>query len=288
MIFEPPQEKIPVLLAPGTETSMMIYSHLPQENSPVFVCLPALGISSKHYAHLARLLAAEFNAVAITTDLRGLGTSSVRAKRGVDFGYKELLEDIEHQLRIVKTKYPQSPVYLIGHSLGGQLACLYGAWGKTVISGIILVAACSIYYKGWPGLEGYKILAFTQTARLLSKVLGYFPGKKVGFRGTESRTVIEDWSHTARTGSYELKNTDFNFEQSLTKVKLPVLAVQIFGDRLAPSLAIENLCAKLKSAAVAKVVLGNPTDARKLNHFNWVKHPETLLKIIKNWMSEKH
>lgn len=286
-MFVPPQEKIPVHFAPNADAAMMLYAHHPSEQSPVFVCLPAMGVSSKQYAHLAHLLANEFNGIAITTDWRGLGTSSVRAKRGIDFGYKELLEDINHQLDIIQSKYPERPVYLIGHSLGGQLACLYSAWGKVKVSGIILVAACSIYYKGWTGMEGYKILAFTQFARLLSKVLGYFPGKKVGFGGTESQTVIEDWSYTCRTGRYELKNMDFNFEQALAKVKIPVLAVHIANDQLSPPLAIENLCAKLTSAAVTKITIGNSPNTRKLNHFNWVKHPETLLTEIKRWLPEK-
>ncbi len=59
--------------------------------APVFVCLPAMGVPKSYYTPLAEALRGQgFHAV--TADLRGIGPSSVRAGRHVDFGYHEMGE----------------------------------------------------------------------------------------------------------------------------------------------------------------------------------------------------
>src|SRR5678815_414182 len=50
------------------------------------VCLPALGVAARYYRGFASALA-ERRIMVVTADFRGNGTSSVRVRRGVDFGY---------------------------------------------------------------------------------------------------------------------------------------------------------------------------------------------------------
>lgn len=286
-----PIEQITITYLPNRHISaiLSIFHKNPPNSAPVLLCLPAMGMAAKHYALFAQELATQLNCIAITTDLRGLGTSSVRVRKGVDFGYKELLEDLEQTLHLIKNKYPDSEIYLAGHSLGGQLSCMYSAWGKVPVKGLILVACCSVYYKGWTGLAALRILAFTQTARYLSRILGYFPGKKMGFGGTESKTLIQDWSHLARSGRFEPQNMQFNFETGMAKVNLPILNIAIAHDNYAPPKAIDYLCAKFSaSVSVTRITIGEKEQNTPiLNHINWLKYPHVVVPVFKRWLHEQ-
>jgi predicted alpha/beta hydrolase len=49
----------------------------------------------------------------------------------------------------------------------------------------------------------------------LSRLLGYFPGRVIGFGGREARTVMKDWTHNLKTGSYKLTTSIFDYDSAL-------------------------------------------------------------------------
>lgn len=110
---------------------------------------------------------------------------------------------------------------------------------------MILIASCSVYYKGW-GSKQYPTLVATQFFTLVSVLLGYFPGEKIGFDGTEAKTVISDRSNQSRTGNYVIKNDDFDFEVALQKVDIPILAISFQADTFATQKAVEHLLVSLE------------------------------------------
>ena len=105
----------------------------PSPRATVLV-LPALGVPAAYYAPLAEGLSQRGHTVA-AVDHRGNGGSSVRVRRGVDFGYASLVEDTRIVLRSATP-----PVFVLGHSLGGHVAALAAAEGDT-LAGIALVAS---------------------------------------------------------------------------------------------------------------------------------------------------
>lgn len=270
----------------GSTTEINIYSGIKQ--NAVAVVLPAMGVYAKYYKILAEELATN-GLVAVLADLRGNDTSSVRPKRSIDFGYSEILHlDIDTIVSHVNEQFSGKPIYLFGHSLGGQLGCLYASKNPFKVAGLILSATCSVYYRGWEGFSAYRILAGTQFANAVAKMFGYFPGKKVGFGGMEARTVIKDWSNQSRTGIYNLKNDDFNYEKALSELNIPVLAISYQGDGLCPKGAVEHLLDKMESATVDHIHL-EKSDPRNegFNHFNWAKKPRNIVEIINGWSGLK-
>ncbi len=237
--------------------------------SPVLICMPAMGVPAKFYEPLASPVLKEGWHL-VTADLRGNGLSSVRVSRGISFGYHEMVTfDWPAVVEKVKTLFPGAPLSIFGHSLGGQLSTLYLAANPGACSGLILVATPSVYFRGWDFPLSLGVLAGTQLACAIAGILGYFPGKKIGFGGTEARGVICDWAHTGRTGRYEPAGSPIDFEMLLGELELPVLSISFEVDFLAPERAVANLCAKMKRCRITHLHLPD----EDLGHLNWVRNP---------------
>ncbi|OQY00595.1 MAG: hypothetical protein B6I20_08535 [Bacteroidetes bacterium 4572_117] len=274
--------ELQIVTADSTRNIINIYQPFFVRNVPVIVIMPALGVKAEYYGPFAMALKNK-GYIAISVDLRGNGKSSVKSVKKRNFGYHEMLSfDWPAILEKVNKHFPENKIYLLGHSLGGQLNVLYASQYSQLISGLILVASCSVHYKGWSFPHNLGVLAATQLARLLVKVLGYFPGKKIGFAGTEAKNVILDWAYNARTGRYKVLKSVIDFERDIQKIKLPVFAISFQADKLAPQKAVQGLISKMNIATVNHKHY-NGTD---LDHFNWVKDNNFVVSEIVKWLNK--
>jgi len=255
-------------------------------SAPIILIVPAIAVPASKYQLLAETFN-DFGINAATIDLRGVGNSSVRASRQCDFSYQTIIDqELSGAVSLLQTKYPNSALYLLGHSLGGQLSVLFASTKsnsvhKNPIKGIVLAASCSVYYKGWSFPVSVGVILYTQTASLIGRILGHFPGRKLGFGGKEARSLMQDWGHNARTGQFNLKNSSHNYTKLLSTLKLPILSVNYAQDIFAPIKATKNLIKMLSSIKVRQVVLsGKDLGIEKAQHLNWLKHPKPMVKII--------
>jgi len=257
-------------------------------SAPLIIFFPAMGVTASYYEGFAGRLAGEGLHV-ITADFRGHGHSSVRPSRSLDFGYHELLAyEYPKVIEIAREHFPATPIYLMGHSLGGQLSGLFLAAHPEVASGLILMASCSVYYKGWQEKGPWKVLLMSQFSRAISAIVGYYPGKQIGFAGREARSVMQDWAHNARTGRYVVKNSLHDYERLMPQLKLPILSVTLQSDWLAPRLAADNLCHKFESAEVDRFeISAKQAGLSKVSHFSWVKQPDYFARFFGDWVKKK-
>lgn len=273
----------PITHKDGTHTSLRHF--IPQEDKgTVLLMFPAMGVTASYYDALGGALA-EKGIHVFAVDLRGNGHSSIRPSRKLNFGYADQLNhEYTDSVQHVREHFPDHKLLLSGHSLGGQLACLYASRATHRIDGLLLVASCSVYYGGYTGMAAVRTLLGTQFLFLVSATLGYLPGKQVGFGGLEARGVISDWSRQARTGRYRLNGDPVDYEQTLAELQLPILAVSIAGDDLAPPSAVDHLLGKMSSAQIEHLHL-KKDDPRNdgYNHFNWARKPEKMLGIVTDW-----
>jgi predicted alpha/beta hydrolase len=279
------KEQIPLEMGDGTRSEITLLKTKSNNLSPVLICFPAMGVSAKFYYPLAlRLAQRGWNVV--TADLRGNGHSSVRASKQNNFGYHEMLTyDWPVIVSHARSLFPNHPLLLLGHSLGGQLSALYSSIQLNEINGLILIAACSVFYKGWDFPRNLGVLTGTQLARAIANIMGYFPGERIGFAGIESRQVIGDWASNARTGRYDIANSPHCFEELLDKVTIPVLAISFEDDGLAPKRAVQNLCQKIGRAQLTQVELGSNDGEKNIDHFNWLRRPEPVVAEIEDWFN---
>lgn len=69
-------------------------------------------------------------------DLIGFGKSS--GKRGAIKSYDDYLFCVRRLISITKNRFPEKPIILYGHSLGGNIACSYALKNQGEIDGLIL------------------------------------------------------------------------------------------------------------------------------------------------------
>ncbi|MFL5349194.1 MAG: alpha/beta fold hydrolase [Hyalangium sp.] len=282
----PQIEKLRVRVEDGVESEAALFVR--EQGQParaIIVCTPAMGVPARFYEPLAHELA-DRGLCAVTAELRGIGSSSVRVRRGVDFGYHELaLRDLPAVISAARGVYPEAPVFVLGHSLGGQVSALYASAHPEAVRGLILVASGTPYFRNWrfPGNLG--VLVGTQLMRGLSSVLGYYPGRRFGFGGTEARRLIREWTAFAARGRLRVTQSPHDTEARLQQFSRPLLAISFDDDPLAPRPAVDHLLSKMPRAELTRWHL-RPSEVgvQALNHFQWAKRPAPVAELIGEWI----
>ena len=256
-------------------------------DAPILLCLPAMGVAASHYSGFCEALRDSGVHVAVS-DLRGLGSSSLRASRTCDFGYHEILSrDLDAFVARVKERFPTSPRYLFGHSLGGQLWSLYLSANPQAAAGLVTMASCNVHYVGWKAPARYRVLATALSLRAIGAVLGYVPAGRLGFAGNEARTLIIDWFNNCMTGNYKVANDPIDYESALRIMRKPVLALSLEGDGLAPRRSVDNLVLKMQAARVTRRHLSlSELGLARASHFSWTKRPAPVVDLILEWAME--
>ncbi|HZY32660.1 MAG TPA: alpha/beta fold hydrolase [Rhodanobacter sp.] len=246
--------------------------------------IPAMGIPARHYLPLAQALAAQGIAV-VLHEWRGIGSSDRRASRGCDWGYRELLQDdLPAGMAAVRQRWPQANCWLGGHSLGGQLGLLYASLHPHDFTGLVLVASGAPYWRRFR--HGWLIGAAYALAPLLARLVGYLPGRRIGFGGNEARGVIADWAHSGRSGRYAAAGMAQDFERQLAALQLPLLALRLQQDWLGPPASLEWLLGKLGSGERrVDVITREDMDGLPADHFGWMKTPAPVAARIADWLA---
>ncbi|KJV37066.1 alpha/beta hydrolase family protein [Luteibacter yeojuensis] len=243
--------------------------------------VPALGVAARHYEPLAQSLAALGIAVGVH-EWRGHGSSDQRAGRGNNWGYRALLaDDLPHSLDALAHACPGAPLYVGGHSLGGQLGSLLATITPVPLAGLVLVASGAPYWRRFHPWVGLAYIA----APTLANLVGRLPGRRIGFGGNEARGVIADWSRSGRTGRYAARGMPVDFEAALRRQARPVLALRLRDDWLGPEASLAYLLDKMPAAPRTVGVIG-PDDlaGAKADHFGWMKMPARIAERIAAWM----
>ena len=255
-----------------------------KKSSQTLVMIPALGVRASYYKEFAEYLQQDYNIV--TVDWRGHGASSVRPSRKVNFGFEVLVQDMKEVFDQVENCIPNTDKYLMGHSMGGQVGSLFAARYPTDVKGMILIASSMVYYKGWDKMTSLKIRMVGTLFYPLSKLIGYFPGDRIGFGGKEARWVMKDWGHNALTGKYEPVGSDFDYESALKKMIKPAISLSFEYDDLGSERASAYLYQKYnpESEVIHHHLLTADTGNERINHFTWAKKPQYIVPLIKEWL----
>jgi alpha-beta hydrolase superfamily lysophospholipase len=100
----------------------------------VVAIIPGFNSHSGYYSWVGNQLASQDLAV-YAVDLRGRGKSD--GERFYVDTFADYISDIEAFVALAKSREPGLPVYLLGHSAGGVLACLYALDHPGELAGLI-------------------------------------------------------------------------------------------------------------------------------------------------------
>lgn len=268
-----------VQAADGHRFDLLVHAAVQPRAAVLWV--PALGVATRHYGPLAAALAGH----GVTTFLhewRGHGSSSLRAGRRCDWGYRELLEfDIAASRQVAgctirETLGGDLPFVIGGHSLGGQLASCRLALAPADAAHLWLVASGSPHWRAFASPRRELLPLAYRFLPWLADRCGALPGRRIGFGGREARGVMRDWSRTALSGQYAARDLEPDLESALAQVDARITGVLLQHDWLAPRSSMQALVDKMPRAPSRLVTLDDRSLDARSDHFQWMRHPSVV------------
>lgn len=253
---------------------------------PVVILLPALGVAAGYYGPFATALAAQ-GVATLVADFPGQGVSRPLASRQNNFGYAAVSDDVvAATVTVAKERYAGRPVALLGHSFGGQVAMVHLATHVSAASALVLIGSGSPYWRGFP--QRRKLLAQTQTMGAVAALRGHWPGDRLGFGGRQPRQLMREWARFARHGDLVVARGSELSEPDFAGVDLPVLALTLDNDSLAPQGSVDNLAGKLTRSRVEHRYVTRPVGEAgpAFDHFVWARHPGSFAAEVATWVRE--
>jgi predicted alpha/beta hydrolase len=194
----------------------------------------AMGVKQDYYAPFAEWLSTQGFAV-MSFDYRGMGESRSAAHgkslRGLDADLFSWTRDYDCAIDALRERAPNVPLYLVGHSLGAQLAGLLR--NRDHIDGLLSVAAGSGYWRdNAPQLKRIVLYFWHVLVPVATTLFGYFPGKRFGKVGDLPRGVILQWRRWCLDPRYVVGAEGAAVRTQFEQVRFPVVALSITDDEL--------------------------------------------------------
>ena len=248
--------------------------------------LPALGVQASYYEPLAAQLREALGAKVNLVELKGPGGDWHRVRANKHKGYAEMASELFDRVYARRNRYPNTPVLLLGHSLGGHIALATASRLGTAVQGVVLVASGTPYWRAWPQEQQGRVRRGIRVINFLNWLLPWYPGNLLGFGGNQPRHLMRQWCAFARTGKLS-SIAEFEAEVAhFSKLTTPVLTVTLQGDDFAPLGATDHLLRAFPKAPRQQVTLG---DAQlqdippKKRHFAWARKPDAVVEQIRLW-----
>ena len=257
-----------------------LIARIPPQPRATLLWLPALGVAAWHYLPLAEALAARGIAVFLH-EWRGNGSSSLRASREVDWGYREILTQDLPCSHAALAAHGGAPTGIIGgHSIGAQLAACYLALHPQAFQTLWLVASGSPYWRTFPAPRRYLFPLAFQFVPWIADRRGLLRGRRYGFGGDEARTLMRDWASVGLSNRYAAAGLDVDLEAALSKLTVDAHGVLLAHDWFAPRCSMQALLDKMPQARSRISVLDRDALGVRADHFAWMKQPGAVVEAL--------
>ena len=231
----------------------------------------AMGVRQSFYEPFAQWLSQQGLRV-WTFDYRGSGDSRGNLPlREVDADLFDWARDYEAVIDAAKAELPDEPLYLLGHSLGAQLPGFLQR--PEQVDGLVSIAAGSGYWReNAPKLKRTILYFWFVLVPLVTRLFGYFPGRKLKKVGDLPRGVILQWRRWCLNPRYSVGAEGELAARSYSRVRFPVLALSMTDDELM-TLAGTNSLVSFYTGAPSAIERIAPADvqARRIGHFGFFR-----------------
>ena len=221
----------------GTELGANVYGN----GERAVLIMPATGVPQAYYAKYAAHLA-ERRFTVLTFDYRGIGRSRNGSLRESKARMRDwALLDAAAAWRFLG----EGPKLVVGHSFGGQALGLLPEPAR--IAAALLVGSQSGYWRNWPPLGRLWMWPATHIALpAVARMLGYFPGSRLGFGEDLPPRVAIEWASWCRHPRYLVGA--LGVEHAYAQVQARIRAYAISDDAFAPLRAVQALAALYPAA----------------------------------------
>ena len=257
------------------------------ERRPVVVVNAATAVRSRYYARFAGFLAGQGCDV-VTYDYRGIGESRPPRLRGFRAGWTDWGQlDFEAVLDHVARAFPGRPVDVVAHSIGGFVIGL--APSSHRIRRIVTVGAQFAYWRDYAARARWPMVAKWHVAMpAVTAVMGYFPGRRLGWLEDVPAGVVRDWSRMkARFESSIVADDRSALAGRFAAVTAPILAIGLADDPFGTVAAVDRLLAYYAGSPrthlrIAPAAVGAPA----IGHFAFFhdRFRETLWPLPLAWL----
>lgn len=260
------------------------------ETSPhgVIILASALGVPRKIYKGIAQYFASH-GYLALTFDYRGQGdiplNSSENAPRLSEWGTKDLHSVIEW----AAAQQGGDNLYLVGHSIGGQVLGLAPAASK--LRGSIFIASSFPYWRRHSAPQKYGIrFLFGFLFPLICSIKNEFPAKAFGLSSVNlPSSLMKDWSRWIRKEDYLLDPT-FGFDKKVYQdFQKPILAFGFSDDHMVPKASYDKIITIYSGAVIEeRFIQEAKSEFGGIGHFGFFKekHKNTLWKEALHWIKD--
>ena len=257
-------------------------------SSAVAVIPAAMGVAQKFYASYAQWLADQ-GFLVITFDYRGIGQSAPSTLRGYRMDIFDWVRDCESVIDFAAAVLPGAPLYWIGHSLGGQLLGLIR--NRHRISRVVTVATGSGYWlqNSWP-LRGMVWWLWFVLVPLVTRLAGYFPGKRLRKVGDLPRGVIEQWRRWCLDPEYVVGAEGEQVRADYSAVSTPMMALSFTDDEMMTEKSIRTLHGFYTAARIDfRRIAPGDVGARRIGHFGFFRpqFEQTLWPMVSRWLRDE-
>ncbi len=258
----------------------------PEVEARATVLLPAaMGVRQDFYFPFAGWLREQgFSAVAF--DYRGIGRSAPATLRGFEASLRDWAEDYNAVLRWAKGQSPGKPVYVVGHSLGGQLLGILPDVG--LLDGIVTIAAGSGYWRENAAPLRRWVWPFWFVLVPLSvRLFGYFPGRRLGRIGDVPKSVMLEWRRWCLDEDYLVGALGDGARGGFARVGCPMLSLSFADDEMMSETNIRKLHAFYTNAPLElRRITPQDLGVARIGHFGFFRESfrATLWPQVGEWL----
>ncbi|MDH7795125.1 MULTISPECIES: alpha/beta fold hydrolase [unclassified Beijerinckia] len=229
---------------------------------------PATGVLARYYHPYASFLAGHGYDV-LTYDYRGIGASRPDRLRGCGYRWRDWGQlDFDAAIRLAAEKRRAGPLLVVGHSVGGFLPGL--AESGPLVDRLLTVGAQYAYWPDYARAQRLHLFLKWHVAMpVLTALVGYFPGKRLGWLEDLPAGVANEWSFKRRRTEWSYPaETRADVLARFAAFRAPILAIAVTDDELGTVAAIQRTLAYYSGAGRQQVVL-SPGDIRveAIGHF---------------------
>jgi predicted alpha/beta hydrolase len=194
------------------------------------VIAPAMAVPQSFYTDFAAFLARQGYRT-WTFDYRGIGESLQGSMRACTADISVwITQDFEAMVQHASDSLDGLPLYVLGHSLGGQTTPLLPSVKR--VKGLINIAVGSGSIRhNHPRVRRSAPLLWYVLAPVACPLFGYFPGARLGVLGDIPKRVFSQWRRWCLTPEYLLTGEP-GARDAYAQARFPVLGLTFSDDEL--------------------------------------------------------